>query len=123
MLLASEPKRAIRLITSTGYSFNGNKLFNTELNILTVFDMYRRQLGIFMFKINNNMLPAKFCNLFILNSSIHSYSTRNSSNYHLYNINTTIAKKSFIFSGMHFWNSLIVPVLKRSQVFRHLKKT
>ena len=94
-------KKAIRLITSTGYSSNVNKLFN-KLNILTVFDIYRHQLGIFMFKINNNMLPAKFCNLFILNSSIHSYSTRNSSNYHLHNINTTIAKKSFIFSGIQF---------------------
>ena len=98
-------KRAIRLITSSDFSTKIIDKFN-DLNILTIYNVYKHQLGTFMFKISKGLLPAKFCNLFQANSSIHSHCTRYSNNFHLSSINTTFAKKSFVFTGTQFFNNL-----------------
>ena len=57
------------------------------------------------------MLPFTFCDLFQPNKNIHSHFTRHSDNYHIYHFNTTINKKSFVFSGIQLWNNLD-PLLK-----------
>lgn len=104
-------KRAIRLITSSHYRANTADLFK-ELNILNIFDIYKHQMGIFMFKISHELLPPMFQNIFHLNNTVHNYCTRHSENYHLYRVNTDVSKKSFVTSGSQLWNNLD-PQLKR----------
>ena len=45
------------------------------LKLLTIFDIYNYQLGIFMFKWQTNVLPIKFATLFTPNNTIHDYDT------------------------------------------------
>ena len=69
-------KKAIRLITKSSYRAHTAPLFK-RMNILNVNSIYIMQLGQFMFQCKHNNLPPVFDDLFILNSSIHSYATRN----------------------------------------------
>ena len=62
-----------------------------RMNILNVNFVYIMQLGQFMFQYKHNNLPPVFDDLFILNSSIHSYATINASNFYI-----PIAKTSFL---------------------------
>ena len=98
-------KRAIRLITWSDYSSKVGKLFK-DLNTLSVFDIYKHQLGSFMYKIYHSILPSKFCSLFNLNNNIHNHFTRHCNDYHLHRITSDINKKSFVFAGTQFWNNL-----------------
>ena len=59
-----------------------------------------------MYKYTNNLLPNSFQKIFILNSTIHSYPTRNSSNFHLVNPKLLIAQKSIRHHGPDLWNLL-----------------
>lgn len=98
-------KKAIRIITLSDYRAHTSHLFK-DLKILTLSDIHRFQLGIFMYKVNNNLLPSLLCRHFSLNSDIHDHFTRHSSNLHLYSIRSNIQKKSFSFSGTQLWNYL-----------------
>ena len=46
--------------------------------------------------------------MFIKNSTIHRYQTRNSDAYHLPQIRTHLAKSNITFSDPKFWNNLNV---------------
>ena len=37
----------------------------------------------FLFSLKNSTLPSKFNNLFLMNSQIHNYNTRNAHSFHL----------------------------------------
>ena len=55
-----------------------------EDRVLTVYDMFKIELGKFMFKYHKGLLPCNFKNYFMSVSSVHSYSTRTSTaNYFL----------------------------------------
>ena len=41
-----------------------------------------------------------------IGDSIHTYNTRNRSNFHLDSVNTTFGKRSLKFKGAMLWNSL-----------------
>ena len=70
-------KKAIRICTGSQYLAHTNPLFN-ELKTLNVFHINSLQSLLFMFKYKNNLLPYSFHDFFTLNSTIHSYPTRNS---------------------------------------------
>ena len=114
-------KRAIRLITSSDYSINVKSLFK-NLNTPTLFDIYKHQLGSFMFKVHRNILPINFCKLFELNSNIHGHFTRHCSDYHLPSIKSEINRKSVIFTGTKFWNNLDQSLKNSSSVTSFNKK-
>ena len=98
-------KRAVRLITSSCHRANTAHLFK-ELNILNVFDIFKHQMGIFMFKISRELLPPLFQNHFHTNNTVHNYYTRHCENYHLYKVLSSANKKSFVTSGIQLWNNL-----------------
>ena len=59
-----------------------------------------------MYKFHNHMLPDLFENVFILNSSIHSYETRQSANYKLPLCTSNLRKNTIFFNGPKIWNAL-----------------
>ena len=103
-------KKAIRLITSSDYLAHTSPLLK-DYKILSLFDIYSFQLGVFMYKICNNLLPPFLCNKFSYNSDIHDHFTRQSKNLHFKSVRCNIQKKSFIHTGTHLWNNLD-PTLK-----------
>ena len=98
-------KKALRICTGSQYLAHTNPLFY-ELKTLKIFDIHVLQSLLFMYKYTNNLLPNSFQIFFILNSTIHSYPTRNSSNFHLVNPKLLIAQKSIRHHGPDLWNLL-----------------
>ena len=98
-------KRAVRTITNSGYLAHTEPLFN-RLKTLRTHDIHSFQTGVFMYKYTNNQLPELFHNYFDLNSNIHTYPTRRSSDFHLENPKTILAQKSIRHHGPDVWNSL-----------------
>ena len=98
-------KKAIRIVTNSGYRSHTNVLF-FENNILKITDLYLFQLGQFMFKLNRHDLPHIFQDMFLKNSSVHHYPTRQTDSYHLPLTRTLFAYRTLTFTGPNFWNSL-----------------
>ena len=64
-------KRVIRIINREAYDAPTDPIFK-DLNILKLNDIYLLQLGIFMYKYQNNLLP----NSFLRTDQVHNYNTR-----------------------------------------------
>ena len=60
----------------------------------------------FMFSLKNSTLPSKFNNLFLINSQIHNYNTRNAHSFRLPLCRTNTRQFSIYFQGPKFYNSL-----------------
>ena len=55
-----------------------------KYNVLNVFDTFKLELGVFMYKHQNNSLPHTFSDYFIKHSQVHNYPTRNAQDYSIY---------------------------------------
>ena len=122
-------KRAVRIICQADFRAHTNPLFYDN-NILKVKDLYLLQLGQFMYKNTNDLLPNNFKTMYLKNRSFHQHSTRQSEEYHLPLLRTSFAKNTFIYDGPKLWNSFTdslknAPSLytfkKRLKIFLFLK--
>ena len=88
-------------------SYEMKPVYN-ELEILQVDDIYRLEVGKFMFKFYNDLLPENFKEYFKFVSGIHHYNTRMSSNMCMYPIklNTKFSKNSLKCKGVEVWNDI-----------------
>ena len=94
-------KRAMRLISNSEYLSHTKPLFQ-KFNTLNIFDMYTKEVAIFMFKYKNNMLPVSFDNFFTVNRENHNYNTRNRNDFEI-----QMHKMKTIFTmGPKIWNEL-----------------
>ena len=73
-------KRAVRIISNSSYLCHTKPLFE-KYNVLDIFDLYNKELCIFMYKHQNGLLPRSFNHMFINMSNIHNYNTRNKQSY------------------------------------------
>ena len=78
--LISLQKRAIRTIFNVHWSLRTTEFF-TSNKILTLGDINKLQIGLFMYRYYNEMLPPSFNNYFIQGSSIHHHFTRSAHHY------------------------------------------
>ena len=98
-------KRALRIVHNSNYDANTSPIF-TELKLLKFHDIHSFQLGIFMFSLKNSTPPSKFSKLFLINSQIHNYNTRNAHSFRLPLCRTNTRQFSIYFQGPKFYNSL-----------------
>ena len=98
-------KRAMRIIINANYLSHTEPVFH-RLRSLRIQDIHILQTSIFMYKYSQNQLPSLFHNIFNLNSNIHAYPTRRSSDYHLENPKIILAQKSIRHNGPDVWNNL-----------------
>ena len=98
-------KRALRIVNNSSYDANTSPIFK-ELKLLKFHDIHSFQLGFFMFSLKNSTLPSKFNNLFLINSQIHNYNTRNAHLFRLPLCRTNTRQFSIYFQGPKFYNSL-----------------
>ena len=59
-----------------------------------------------MFKYAHDQLPSLFQSTFNINSNIHTYPTRRSTDFHLENPRIILAQKSIRHHGPDVWNNL-----------------
>ena len=97
-------KRALRIVNNSTYDANTSPIFK-DLKLLKFHDVHSFQLGLFMFSLKNSTLPSKFNNLFLINSQIHNYNTRNAHLFQLPLCRTNSRQFSIYFQGPKFYNS------------------
>ena len=98
-------KRAVRIIDDKSYYASSSPIF-LKLYILKIEDIYNLQLGLMMFKINNN---SWFGNLnYAKIKFVHNYNTRQSASENFYRptISTNTAKYCSDFMGPYIWSTI-----------------
>src|ERR1700733_8782104 len=98
-------KKVIRIIEGLHYQAKTAETFK-KLNILTIFNLYKFQVFIFMYQSHNNSLPKIFNNYFTVNTNIHNHYTRSSQNLHLIQYRTNVRSFSIRMAGPRLWNSI-----------------
>jgi len=100
-------KKAMRIITNSPWRTHAMPIFN-KLRVLTIYEINKLQTACFMFKVNKKLLPSYFNNMFATNSSVHGYSTRQSSDLHMTYCRTKTRQLSIAIYGPKIWNNLDV---------------
>jgi len=98
-------KRAIRIIAKAAYNDHSSPLFR-KYNILNIDDIYKSQLGRFMYSFYSNILPQPLLDMYTLNHTVHSYGTRRQNEVHYDPIKTPIMLRSFIHNAPNLWSKL-----------------
>ena len=93
-LLASKLSKSIGII-------HKSRFFFSQLNLSVPCT-----IQFFMFSLKNSTLSSKFNNLFLINSQIHNYNTRNAHSFRLPLCRTNTTQFSIYFQGPKFYNSL-----------------
>ena len=80
-----------------------------QLNLLTIYDIFKLQVGKLVFESINNIGPSNNIVKFIRASSVHNHNTRYSSNHNFYTsyVRTTMyGLKSLQIEGKKFWENI-----------------
>ena len=108
LFVIKKKKKAIRIISFSEPKSHSEPLFKS-LNLLKLNDVIELQILSFVYQWSHRLLPPCFSEYFKFTSSVHSYSTRQSSKRNLYlaSVNTTqYGLRSLKFTGPRLWNSL-----------------
>ena len=98
-------KWAMRSISNSHYRSHSRALFY-KYGMLHVFDTYKLEVAVFIYKFFVKELPKSFDNFFVKRSDIHNYHTRNSNKYNQTRNKKVFTDKSIKTSGPLLWNSL-----------------
>ena len=100
--------KIVRIINGVPPRTNTDYLYSQQ-SILSVNRLYYYNIGIFMHKYSNSMLPGMFENFFHKIEDSHSYCTRQSTAKHLYVKfrSTTRGQRSCIYSSSIIWNFIL----------------
>ena len=113
-------KKAMRIITKSHIHSPSIPLFK-KLNILPIFDLISLNTLIFMYSVQVKSLPEKYCNMFTVNSNLHSYFTHQQHHFHFPNVRSTSALQSLYHVGIKKWNNL-PSYIKTSSTLTRFKK-
>ena len=91
-------KLVIRIMSRSAFDAHTDPLFK-NLKILNLENIYKLQIGKFMYQYRSGLLPYSFNNMFSVTHQVHSYGTRSSEFFHL-------RKFCISFQGPTFFNSL-----------------
>ncbi|MFZ2538340.1 MAG: reverse transcriptase family protein [Oscillospiraceae bacterium] len=98
-------KKYCRILTFSGFTAHSSPLF-AELKLLSVYNIYKYQMGIYMYKIINNSIPTLGHHTFKTNSQVHNYNTRQKEKLHIEFSRTTMRQNTMTHQGVQLWNGL-----------------
>ena len=98
-------KKALKVVLQLPQRSSSEYVFSLSKS-LTIEGIHQVHIGIFMFKFANKLLPKCFWNKFVLNSELHTYSTRGASHYCCPKVRTAKYKTSLHYRGPLVWNYL-----------------
>ena len=106
--------KAARTIAKVKYENADHLRLICQLGWLTARNLIRLDLGIFMYKSQNNLLSETAGEFHLPASKIHSHQTRSaaSGNVFLPRCNLSFTQKSIAFSGATLWNEIPVKIKK-----------
>ena len=88
---------------------------------LTIYDIYKFNLGLFMNNYTCNNLPDSFKDYFTQNRNIHNYPTRISSLYRLYNFKYNLARNTIRRQGPLIWNQINLKFRNTKSVYLRVR--
>ena len=103
--LHKKQKKVIRLVIGADYCAHTEPLF-LRLKILNVYRLYEYNVGLFMFKYHRGDCPSSLDYMFIQNTFIHNYSTRQKYNYHVPHFRLSICLGNIRYKGVVIWNKV-----------------
>ena len=112
-------KWAVRTISNRHYRSHSGPLFH-KYGILNIYDVYV-ELGVFMYKYYNDLLPKIFKDFFTQRSDIHNYYTRNSENYNHTKNKKVFTDRAVRTTGPILWDS-INDLAKNSNSLKHFRQ-
>lgn len=98
-------KKAVRIICKSGFRDHTPPLFH-DLGIMSIFDIYQLQLGIFMYRRINNLLPQAIQFPIVYNHHVHDHCTRSASSLRNSKPRTELRKRCANYAGVKLWNTL-----------------
>ena len=100
--------RAARAIKNVKYEIADHKLLLNELGWLNIRNLIKLDLGSFIYKTQNNLIPCEINDYFVSTSEVHSYQTRSSTNRNFYlpRAKTVNLGKSTYYSASKLWNDI-----------------
>ena len=100
-------KKVIRAMVSAKYNAHTDDLFN-ELGILKLDDVYKLNVGKFIFSYMKKELPLPIMNIYTLVGDIQTHNTRSNTKYRIQpqNRRSVIASQSILHNGPQIWNSI-----------------
>ena len=98
-------KKFCRIITFSAFQAHSKPLFR-QLGLLSVYDIFRFQLAMFMYRCINNILPFNKSFNFVANDALYQHETRNRSNLHVVYCRTKCRWLTVQIQGPKIWNSL-----------------
>ena len=109
--------KTARVITKVKYEDADHLGHICQLGWLTVYGLIKLDLGIFMYKSQNNLLPETAGKFHIPAEMIHSFETRSavSRNVFLPRYELSFTQKSMAFSGAKIWNEIPVDIKRHHQ--------
>ena len=109
-------KRAIRIISKARRNDHTGPLFEI-LKLLKVEYIHKYLVLQFLFRVKHNQIPVIFENMFVLNSRIHDYRTRQQNEFHLPPSRTTFSQKFISYNGAKLWNDICKNVNDECSLF------
>ena len=114
--------KAIRIMNCIPPRTNVDNLYMMH-NILSVKRLYSYNVGLFMYKYSNQLLPDVFNNLFSKHADVHD--TRNAPTQHVYVCyqETTGGQKTLSYCGARIWNYILDNVDSKCTIGSLKKRT
>ena len=113
-------KRAVRTILSKPPRTPSKPLFDS-LKLLSLENIYKYKVGIYMFKLNHDFLPKVCSEMFIKNSEVYSYETRSKHCFHVPFPKTNLLINSIRYQGVMIGNLFTKKVNSNCSIFTYKK--
>ena len=98
-------KKIARIIVGVPPRTHSQPLFD-KLKIMTIYQIYRYYVGVFMYKLYHNLLPPVFT-MFTRTSNIHRYPTSQNKSFYTHFVPTVRSQKTIKITGTKLWNIII----------------
>ena len=101
-------KTAVRIIKSASYLTHTQPIFHA-LNILNIYKIYEFKVSLFMYKMEMQLFPSLFSDMFVKNSDVHNYPTRHAHNLRaIRKHKTKVSEQSIRTAAISIWNHISV---------------
>ena len=101
-------KKIVRIISGVPPRTHSQPFFE-KLHIMTIHQIYKYFVGVFMYKLYHQLLPPLF-SMFQRTSNIHNYSTRQNDSFYIQYVPTVRSQKTIKITGSKLWNILITKI-------------
>ncbi len=108
-------KKIIRLCTHSHFLAHTKPLFH-QLKALNVYDIYKLQVALFVYKFDHGLLPDIFNKYFQKNHEFHTHLTRSADLYRPCNYVSDLARNTIKTNGPLIWNSIDLEIRKSNTV-------